>query len=82
MVFGVQSSVKTKRMCDMFVDTDLNKISPTIEWNDGEMSLQWSKPRHLGGPITKFEIMLKKNGEQLTDDDDFPRVNFREGMGC
>lgn len=43
------------------------------------MVLEWDKPNILGGPIYNFQISLRKNGELVTDDEDYPTVEYQEG---
>ncbi|CAL8084255.1 unnamed protein product [Orchesella dallaii] len=57
--------------------TDMTSF-PEISMDGSDMLLEWKQPERLGGPISYFQLLLKQNGKQIADENDYT-VEYRNG---
>ena len=40
---------------------------PNLDHKGGNLEISWHTPDHLGGPISRFEVMVKQNGQDANE---------------
>ena len=51
------------------------KGAPSLHYDTGSFKISWHTPKYLGGPISRFQVMVKQSGKEVNE----THVNYLEG---
>ncbi|CAG7785921.1 unnamed protein product [Allacma fusca] len=79
-VAGCASQKCSEKSSPIYVITEIGATNivnpPRLSYTNGNFKVIWNVPNHLGGPVNRFQVVVKQNGKAVNE----TKVNYKPGL--